>query len=118
MWWLGTGGFGMTLPVQLRAIADRIEAAELQHRLAVDELVGLATDRVSLMDGWPVEDAQPTAARPSARAGAKEAPARARSASPSAPIEQAAPDRSLTDGNAAAFRPGASSPAPPGRVSA
>jgi hypothetical protein len=49
----------MTLPGQLRAIADRIEAAEAAHRAAVDELVMMTTDRVSLMDGWPVDEGRP-----------------------------------------------------------
>jgi hypothetical protein len=79
----------MTLPAQLRAIADRIEAAETEHRTAVEELVGLTVDRVALTDGWPDEPIE----LPVSPAGA-EPPGEVRGvvptgppASPAAPIE-------------------------------
>lgn len=97
----------MTIAGQLRAIADRLEAAEAEKAAALDELWQIRTV-ASYSDPIPGDAAVLEAAGAGAENGST-------TAVPSAPIEQAGPGRSPGRESAAASPQPTVSPAPPGK---
>jgi predicted RNA-binding Zn-ribbon protein involved in translation (DUF1610 family) len=96
----------MTLPEQLRAIADRLEELDHQRSAVTEELLVLVGDRFAILDGWDEPADSASVPRVAGGAGATGGEDRASvAASPSAPIEQ--PAASFEDRDGAGSAPSA-----------